>query len=349
MKIALIGGARPNFMKIAPLCWELSRQKIKYFLVNTGQHFSSNMSEDFFSEFKIQPDYSLKPSKKSVVKQFSDIMIDLEKIFEDEKPTVVIVVGDVNSTLAGALVANKMNIALVHVEAGLRSYNRLMPEESNRILVDHLSDKLFVTSEGAVDNLKKEGLSENIYVVGNVMMDTLESFLCDAGESQEHFYFCTLHRAENIDNKKIFIEILNALEKIKEDAPIYFSLHPRTKKMAERFGLMGRMKIIFNLLDPLSYRQSVYYQKNAQLVFTDSGGIQEETSYVGTPCITLRTETERPVTVKLGTNTIGGITEKSILEVYRNKQLKKKQTSIPYWDGRTAERIIEIITTQYDA
>ncbi|OHA91075.1 MAG: UDP-N-acetylglucosamine 2-epimerase [Candidatus Zambryskibacteria bacterium RIFCSPHIGHO2_01_FULL_46_30] len=342
-KIALIGGARPNFMKIAPLCRKLERRNIPYFIVNTGQHFDSNMAGDFFKEFEIFPNYELHPSRNSVIKQVSDIICGLEKIFISEKPYMVVVVGDVNSTLAAALVANKMNIKLAHVEAGLRSHNKQMPEEFNRVMVDHISDILFVTSEGGVLNLEEEGITENVFFVGNIMIDTIKMFVKNIDLSKETFYFCTLHRAENIDNKRDFQNILNALEVISKDEKIYLSLHPRTKKMAEKFGLSRRLNQIFSILPPLSYKESLFYQKNAKLVLTDSGGIQEETSFLGVPCITLRIETERPVTVEEGTNTVGGVSRDSILKSYRNKKLVRKKTNITKWDGKAAKRIIDII------
>lgn len=342
-KIAIIGGARPNFMKVAPLVRELEKQKINHLLINTGQHFSREMAEDFFVEFGIRPDYNIFPRRDSVVTQFCDIMIELEKIFLAEKPSLVVVVGDVNSTLAGSIVANKMNIKLAHLEAGLRSYNDKMPEEINRVLTDRISNLLFVTSEEGIDNLKKEGISKNIYFVGNIMIDTLEMFLPDVKKTEEKFFFCTLHRAENVDDEKIFGEILDALEIISKDNKIYLPLHPRTRKMAEKHGYLQRIKNIFEILPPISYKDSLYYQSNAELVLTDSGGIQEETSYLGTPCITLRTETERPITVTNGTNTIGGVSKNSILEAYEKQTFKKTKTSIPHWDGKVAERVVEII------
>lgn len=344
-KIAVIGGARPNFIKIAPLCREFDKNKIKYFVINTGQHFDKNMAEDFFKEFKIKPNYNLKPSKISIVRQFANIMLGIEKIFLKEKPDLIIVVGDVNSTLAAALVANKLKIKLAHVEAGLRSFNYSMPEEFNRILTDHLANFLFVTTEEGKSNLKKEGITRNIHFVGNIMIDTLNFFLPKIKATGEKFYFCTLHRAENVDNKRIFKSILDALEDISGDAIIYLPLHPRTKKMAERFELMDRMRHIFKLLPPLNYQSSIFYQKNARLVLTDSGGVQEETSALGVPCITLRAETERPITVTKGTNIIGGVTKRSILKAYqiaKNKKVEKNK--IPKWDGLAAKRILGFIS-----
>ncbi len=342
-KIAIIAGARPNFMKIVPLVFALQRESLPYFVVNTGQHFDQNMAKVFFDEFGVQPDFSLQPSTTSVTSQFTDIMLGLEKIFVDNVPSLVVVVGDVNSTLAAALVANKMNIPVAHVEAGLRSHNKKMPEETNRILTDHISDVLFVTMEEGTENLKKENVTGEIFEVGNIMIDTLAHNVSDIRHTDEKFYFCTLHRAENVDDKKIFGEILDALESIGKDALVYLPLHPRTKKQAEQFGFMPRIEKIFHLLPPLSYTESLYYQKNAALVLTDSGGVQEETSFLGTPCLTLRTETERPVTVTQGTNTIAGVTTESILKAYKVKSLEKQNIQIPNWDGKTGERIVTIL------
>ena len=343
LKVAIIGGARPNFMKIFPLVQEFKKNKIFYFLVNTGQHFDKKMAQDFFVEFGIHPDYNLRPSHFSVIKQFSDIMIDLEKIFLKEKPNLVIVVGDVNSTLAGALVANKLGIKLAHVEAGLRSYNKEMPEEYNRILTDHLADFLFVSEESGIKNLHREGINKNIFFVGNIMLDTLRYFSSKIKNTKDFFYYCTLHRGENVDDKGTFKEILAALKEIARDSKIYLPLHPRTKKMAEQFGLMSRLKKIFELLPPLSYKESLFYEKNAQLILTDSGGVQEEATFLGVPCLTLRTETERPVTTKLGTNTVAGISKRLILRVYRCKDLKRKEVQIKFWDGLVCRRIVKII------
>lgn len=343
LNIGIIGGARPNFMKVAPLHRALKKHGMRHFIVNTNQHFDANMSRDFFHEFGFTPKYHLNPSRVSVIKQFSDILIEIEEVFEKEKPNLVVVVGDVNSTLAGAIAAKKMNISLAHVEAGLRSFNGAMPEEKNRILTDHISDLLFATEESGLSNLKKEGLRKNVYFVGNIMIDAVKAFAKKIKKTHEEFYFCTLHRAENIDNKKVFSEILDALEVIAKDKKIYLPLHPRTEKMAERFKLEKRIRRIFHVLPPLTYQESLFYQKNAMLVLTDSGGIQEETSFFGTPCLTLRTETERPITVARGTNTIAGVTKKSILSAYRKKTLQKGEGVIPLWDGKAAERIVKII------
>jgi UDP-N-acetylglucosamine 2-epimerase (non-hydrolysing) len=332
-------------MKVAPLCRALESRDMAYSLINTGQHYDDNMSEAFFRDFRIAPHITLNPSRVSAIKQFADIMIGLEDAWTQERPSMVVVVGDVNSTLAGALVANQLKLPLVHVEAGLRSFNRDMPEERNRVLTDRLADLLFVTMEEGIAHLEREGKTENVHLVGNIMIDTLAMFLPDVPTTDERFYFCTLHRAENIDHEERFGAILDALEEIAKDAPIYLPMHPRTEKMARAFGFRDRMDRIFKITPPLSYKDSVYRQKNAALVLTDSGGVQEETSFMGTPCLTLRTETERPITVTSGTSTIAGVTKETILQAYRDKDMEKKKTNIPLWDGHAAERIADIINS----
>lgn len=344
-KIAIIAGTRPNFVKIAPLAAELKKTQTPYFIVNTGQHFSREMSKDFLKELSVIPDYKLRPSQATSLTQFSQILIGLEKVFNKEKPSLVIVVGDVNSTLAGALSAKKLNIKLAHIEAGLRSYNQKMPEEYNRVLTDHLADILFASSKNDIENLKRENLTGKVYLVGNIMIDALATFNKTPLPNNEkgEFYFCTLHRAENVDDRKVFSEILDALEIISADCRIYLPLHPRTKERVQQFGLAKKIKQIFTLLPSIGYRQSISFQKNAKLILTDSGGVQEEASYLGTPCLTLRTETERPVTIDFGTNTLAGVTKQSILKAYRQKPLKKMTSKIPFWDGKTSSRIVKVL------
>lgn len=347
--IAIIAGARPNFMKVAPLCGELKKQKLPFILINTGQHFSADMAQDFLREFKLRADYTLAPSRATVKKQIADIKAGLKNIFSKTRPGLVVVVGDVNSTLAGAQAAKEMNIPLAHIEAGLRSYNSAMPEEHNRIQVDRLADLLFVTQEDGVKNLKKEGIIKGVHFVGNIMIDTLKLFAGKVKIIRGQYYFCTLHRAENVDNKKVFNEIVAALEVISRDAIIYLPLHPRTKKMAEKFGLLEKLQSICRLLPPLAYQQSVAYQQSAQLILTDSGGMQEEASYLGIPCLTLRTETERPVTVTQGTNIIAGVTTKSIFKAYQAVNFKQRKVKIKYWDGKTAQRIAALVKKELHA
>lgn len=344
-KIAIIGGARPNFMKILPLAKELRFEKIPFFIINTGQHFSREMSDKLLLEFGLRPKYNLKPSPKSVVVQIADILAGLDGIFKKEKPGLVIVVGDVNSTLAGALAANKLKIKLVHIESGLRSNNYKMPEEYNRKITDHLADILFATSKNDIENLKKEKAAGKIYHVGNIMIDTLKYHLNKLPRRtiKEKYYFCTLHRAENVDDPEVLRNILDALKKIAKDAPIFLPLHPRMEKMARKFGYYKDLKSIFKLLPPLGYRETITFQRNARLILTDSGGIQEEASFLGIPCLTLRTETERPITIEAGTNTLAGVSRNSILNAYKNKKLERRKVKIPLWDGQTAKRIVKIL------
>lgn len=343
-KIVIVGGARPNFMKIAPLALELKKHKARVSIVNAGQHYDSMMNEDFFKEFGISADVTLKPSRDSVTQQFADMLSGLGTAFETIKPDLVIVVGDVNATLAAALTAHMQHIPLAHVEAGLRSFNKAMSEEWNRLVTDQLSDILFVTEESGLKNLKREKLDARAHFVGNIMLDTLAMFLPKIKGKDERYYFCTLHRPQNVDDPKVLKGILDALEVISHDAPIYLPLHPRTARRSEEFGLQARFKKIFRLLPPLSYTETIQYQKSAGLVLTDSGGIQEETTFLGVPCLTLRDETERPVTVKQGTNIIGGTKEKTILAAYKKYGTKRKRVRpIQYWDGKTAARIARVL------
>lgn len=342
-KIALVGGVRPNFVKIAPLYHELRRRGGDFFLINAGQHFDDTMASQFFREFEMKPKVSLRPSHESVIKQMTDMMLGIESAILEHKPDLLVVFGDVNATLCAALAANKMHIKLAHVESGLRSANHDMPEETNRILVDRLSDILFTTEESGLKNLKREGVRGAVHHVGNIMMDTLSLFIPKIKPKKEKFYFGTLHRGENVDNREVFHQILVALEEIAKDATLYLSVHPRTEKKAIEFGFLDRIKSICRVLPPLSYLDTISYQKHAQLVLTDSGGIQEETSFLGTPCLTLREETERPITVTHGTNIIGGVTTKSILSAYKKHPFSKKKLKAPFWDGKASKRIADVL------
>jgi UDP-N-acetylglucosamine 2-epimerase (non-hydrolysing) len=340
--IILVGGARPNFMKITPLYLELKKRGAKVTLVNAGQHFDAEMSGDFFREFGVKPDVVLQPSRNTEHEQFSDMLMGLGKEYARLQPDLAIVVGDTNTTLAAALAARLQDIPVAHVEAGLRSFNRVMREERNRILVDSMSQFLFITEKSARENIRAERLTGKVFLVGNVMMDMIRLFPPKPLGISEPFFFATLHRPENVDDQKIFGDILDALEVIARDAPIYLPLHPRTKKRAEEFGYGKRLSEIFRLLSPLGYAATIAYEKEAELVLTDSGGLQEETTFLGTPCITLREETERPITVEKGTNMIGGITKTSILRAYKKPRRAKKRV-IPLWDGKTAGRIADTL------
>lgn len=346
-KIAIIGGARPNFMKMAPLYRAFKKRKLNFITINSGQHFSDNMAKQFLDEFEMSIDYNINPRHDSLGLQLADIFSGLKKILLKEKIELLIVFGDVNATLISAMVAKELNIKIAHVEAGLRSFNDKMPEEKNRILTDQISDYLLAPSEDAVKNLEAEKVSGQVILVGNIMIDNVHHFLPKIEESDEKFYFCTLHRPENVDNKENILAILEALEHIAQYQKIYLPLHPRTSKNMETFGLTNLLDKIFHILDPLNYKQSLYYQKNALLVLTDSGGVQEESSIFGTPCLTLRDDTERPITVTHGTNIVAGTSKEGIINAYNSISLVKKRVDIPLWDGQTAARIIQFLQ-EYD-
>jgi UDP-N-acetylglucosamine 2-epimerase (non-hydrolysing) len=374
MKIIISAGARPNFIKIAPLIDELDRfnnklrsgSGIKHLLVHTGQHYDNEMSGSFFDDLALpRPDIYLGIGSGSHTEQVSRIMVRFEKVCSRERPDLVVVVGDVNSTVACALTAARLRIPVAHVEAGLRSFDRSMPEEVNRVLTDQISDYLFTTCEDANRNLKREGISEEkIHFVGNIMIDTLLKFapLINTrnkiiGDDKE-YALLTLHRPANVDNKVVFKGLLGALREISRKIPILFPAHPRTQKQIKIFryeryfnflnprpaGSLNAKKTI-NLLNALSYTEFLGLMKGARLVLTDSGGVQEETTILKVPCLTLRDNTERPVTVKKGTNIIAGRDPDNIVKAasraLKNRAPYKKNPR--YWDGRTAERIVNIL------
>ncbi len=359
MKIINVVGARPNFMKIAPLMREYkNHSNIKPILVHTGQHYDKNMSESFFIDLEIpKPDYNLGVGSGSHTEQTAKIMIEFEKICIKEKPDLVLVVGDVNSTIACSLVAVKLGIKVAHVEAGLRSFDKNMPEEINRILTDRISNYLFITEKSGIENLKKEGFSEeNIFFVGNVMIDTLK-FLLDKINKKDTFkkyklkekdyILLTLHRPSNVDNKESLSNLLNIIKKVQENKKLIFPIHPRTKNNIEKFSLNKELEEMKNLIitEPLDYLNFMNLVVNSKLILTDSGGIQEETTYLGVPCITLRENTERPITIEEGTNILTGL-DKSLIISSVNDILegKNKKGKIPeFWDGNTSKRIVEVL------
>ncbi len=355
--IFIIGGARPNFMKIAPLIRELERQKIKFKLIHTGQHYDYNMSKIFFDNLGIsKPDYFLNVGSGSHAFQTAKIMIEFEKVILKEKPKLIIVVGDVNSTIACALVAKKLLIEVAHVEAGLRSFDKKMPEEINRKLTDHLADYLFVTEESGLFNLKNEGIdSSKIFFVGNIMIDNLltnsklareNNYYKGLGLIRDSYGLITIHRASNVDTKKDLERVIKTLNYIQSKIKIIFPIHPRTQKNLKNFNLDEQLKkpnII--LTEPLGYLEFLNLMMNAKFILTDSGGIQEEASYLKIPILTLRQNTERPITIEKGTNTLIG-NDFNKLKMYVDKILSdsyKKGQEIEKWDGKTSQRIVEII------
>ena len=360
MKILNVVGARPNFMKIAPIHRELQKypEVFESKIVHTGQHYDERMSKFFFDDLQLpEPDMYLGIGSGTHAEQTARVMIEFEKICMAEKPDVVLVVGDVNSTAACSMVASKLWIPIVHVEAGLRSYDRKMPEEINRLVTDVLADFLFTTEKSGTDNLIKEGIDPvKIHFVGNVMIDSLVHFLEKAKSSKileeqnisaGNYALVTLHRPSNVDEPENFLKIFSAFEEIQKDIPIVFPIHPRTKNNIAKFGLESRVNSLKNLklLPPAGYLDFVQLQQNAKFLMTDSGGIQEETTFLGIPCLTLRENTERPITAEIGTSVILGTDTQKIIE---NAQLiladKWKKGQIPQlWDGRAAERIVKVL------
>jgi len=350
-------------MKIAPLVRAIDRRnrtdrrnRINFRIVHAGQHYDEEMSKVFFEEFDIpEPDYLLNGGSGSHAGQTAKVMLEFEKVCLTEKPDIVVVVGDVNSTLACSITAKKLAIQVAHVEAGLRSGDRSMPEEINRIVTDSISDYLFVTEKSGIENLKREGKDEtSIYFTGNIMIDTLYDCLNKLKRLQADrqtvprgpYAVVTLHRPSNVDDKEKLKAILKALKEISRDMDLFFPIHPRTQKNMERFrlgNLLNHSNIKF--MAPMSYLQFLGLWKDAALVLTDSGGIQEETTVLGIPCFTIRDNTERPVTIKKGTNVLVGTTGKGILKAYREfKKGGRKKGKIPeLWDGKTAERIVNIL------
>ncbi|HOM77034.1 MAG TPA: UDP-N-acetylglucosamine 2-epimerase (non-hydrolyzing), partial [Anaerohalosphaeraceae bacterium] len=327
IKIICVCGARPNFMKIAPIMRAFNQSgKFQTLLVHTGQHYDAKMSQLFFDELAIpKPDVNLEVGSGSHAVQTAEIMKRFEPVVLDFKPDYVLVVGDVNSTIACGLVAVKLGVKLIHVEAGLRSFDRSMPEEINRILTDSISDLLFVTEQSGVDNLKREGVnSDKVYLVGNVMIDTLlanrnkaeqSPILEQLGLEKRKYAVITLHRPSNVDCLEGLEKIIAAFEVIQKDLKLVFPIHPRTKKNIEGSALKGRVEAMQNLilLEPAGYLDFLKLTANAALVLTDSGGIQEETTILGIPCLTLRENTERPITITEGTNQLVKLTTQDIL------------------------------------
>jgi len=356
MKLTFVVGARPNFMKIAPIMREASKyESIEQVLVHTGQHYDKNMSEWFFRELGIPlPDVNLGVGSGPHGKQTGEIMRDFEEFLMREGGDIVIVVGDVNSTIACGLVASKLHIPLAHVEAGLRSFDRRMPEEINRLLTDAISDYLFTPAEEANENLGKEGIpEEKIYLVGDVMIDTLiwemertknlnKPPIDDLKDKE--YATLTLHRPSNVDVLETFKGIMNALNTIAKEIEIIFPAHPRTQERMKEFRIYPDNDNI-RVIDPLSYREFLRLYKNSRFVLTDSGSIQQETSYLNIPCLTIRENTERPFTVTKGTNILVGTnTERIVNEAGKIlKGCEKKSKGFPLWDGKASERIVKIL------
>ena len=358
----LIAGARPNFMKIAPIIRELQKHTdtFSFQLIHTGQHYDAAMSDVFFKELEIpKPDFHLNIGSGSHADQTAKIMMAYEPICISEKPAIVLVVGDVNSTVACSLVAKKLNIKVAHVEAGLRSGDIKMPEEVNRIVTDSITDFFFITEKSGIDNLLAEGKEENnIHFVGHVMIDNLFNQIeklktfsktqlkvsSKLKAEYPEYGVVTLHRPSNVDDKDSLTSIIGALTKISSQLPLFFPVHPRTKNNIENFGLSLPSSII--PLEPLSYMEFLNLFKDASVVLTDSGGIQEETTALGVPCVTIRENTERPITLTEGTNVLVGTSSAEIIAKANEAIKKKNKTSKrpALWDGNASVRIIEILS-----
>jgi UDP-N-acetylglucosamine 2-epimerase (non-hydrolysing) len=406
MKVMSVVGARPNFMKVAPIIRAIRDHNdsvpystshdgtvagtghIDHVLVHTGQHYDRLMSDSFFADLKLpEPDVHLGVGSGSHAEQAAEIMRKFEKVLCVERPDVLVVVGDVNSTLACALVAAKISFdasgrrpLIVHVEAGLRSWDRSMPEEVNRVLTDQLSDLLFVTEESGLKNLAREGVpSDKVHFVGNTMIDSLLAYkgkaeesriledlgLLNSGHGTQSYALLTLHRPANVDSRDAFLDILEGLQELTGECRIIFPAHPRTQKNIRGLGLekyfdlhcvqdeTGESTAVnkegaIEMIAPLGYIDFLHLMNNATLVITDSGGIQEETTCLGVPCVTVRENTERPVTIWSGTNVLAGVKREGIRRAIRQQLKSKPSGTVPEkWDGKSASRILDVISCEF--
>ncbi len=372
VKILSVVGARPNFVKIAPLMWEMRKYpEIAPILVHTGQHYDVRMSGQFFQELRIPPpDISLEVGAGSHAYQTAEVMKRIEPVLEERRPDLVLVVGDVNSTLAAALTAVKLQLPVAHVEAGLRSFDRTMPEEINRVATDAISDYLFVTEESGRQNLLNEGVPpKKIHFVGNVMIDSLEesrnlwqsaTIHQQLGIEKGTYGVITLHRPSNVDETAKLNEVLGALAQIAHELPLIFPVHPRTRKQLETaHGASSFLSLSSEqttapkrgilCVEPLGYLDFLALTAGARLIFTDSGGVQEEATVLGVPCLTLRENTERPVTVSHGTNQIVGSSPRRILEAAQQVLVGPRQSSMqpPLWDGKASQRIVTVLREKF--
>ena len=393
IKVLTVVGARPNFMKAAPIIRAIEKHNsagknplIQHLLVHTGQHYDAIMSDRFFADLGLpKPDMHLGVGSGSHGLQTAEVLKKFETVLSTDSPDVVIVVGDVNSTLACALAASKVSSTpskrrplIAHVEAGLRSFDRDMPEEINRVLTDHLADLLFVSEKAGLTNLQREGISEDkIFFVGNTMIDSLLAFKKQAEQSRvlddlglrgsangngnrrlaKKYSLLTLHRPSNVDDRESLQQILEGLSELAHESEIIFPVHPRTCRRIDEFGFQGYFSDRSNgrergirLIDPLGYLDFVCVMKNAQLVLTDSGGIQEETTCLGIPCVTIRENTERPVTVTHGTNIVAGVSSAGIRKAIARQIVRKHKSTAPEkWDGKSAQRIVAVLSRAVSA
>lgn len=352
MRICHVIGARPNFMKAAPVIRALSVYPVEQIVVHTGQHYDFNMSDVFFQQLGMPaPDINLQVGSGSHAQQTAQIMCRFETVVLEKKPDFVVVYGDVNSTVAAAMVCSKLGVRVAHVEAGLRSFDRTMPEELNRLVTDQLADLLFTPSEDGNRNLAREGVApEKVFLVGNVMIDTLVRMLPEADRRlpaglPPRYALVTLHRPSNVDDLDWLGSLLSSLERVGHELEVIFPVHPRTRQKISSLGIGPESNGHIRFSEPLPYLEFLGLQKHASVVITDSGGIQEETTFLGVPCLTVRENTERPATITIGTNVlVGRNTARLTDELFRVLSGPRKNTSVPpLWDGHAAERIAEVI------
>ena len=359
MKVSIVLGTRPEIIKMSPIIRECERSKIDYFILHTNQHYSHNMDRIFFRQLNLpDPKYNLDVGSGSQAEQTGKMLIEIERVLENEEPNVVLVEGDTNTVLAGALAACKLGIKVGHVEAGLRSYDRKMPEEINRVLADHCSDYLFTPTEKAKKILLSEGLPEDrVFVTGNTIVDAVyqnidhanrkRRVLSEFGLKPGGYFLATVHRQENVDDKNRFAEILKALELVGEHFyyPVIYPVHPRAVKMMKEFGLENNS---VRLIEPLDFLTFLQFERNAKLVLTDSGGVQEETCILGVPCVTLRDNTERPETLEVGSNILAGADSDKILRCANLMVAKDNSWENPFGDGNAGKRIVEILMEKHE-
>jgi UDP-N-acetylglucosamine 2-epimerase (non-hydrolysing) len=359
--ISIVLGTRPEIIKFSPVIRECMRVGQEFSIIHTGQHYSYNMDRVFFEQLKLpETDYNLEVGSGTHAEQTGKMLIGIERSLGKQKPQVVLVEGDTNTVLAGALAATKLGIKVGHVEAGLRSYDTQMPEETNRTLADHCSDLLFAPTPRSRDTLLREGIpKQKIFVTGNTIVDAVKQNIKIANKKRKNitqeklalklqtYFVVTLHRQENVDNPDRLRRIIKGLEKVQKDTgyPIVYPVHPRTKKNLEKLGLqLEEIKTI----DPLDYLNFLWLESNARLVLTDSGGVQEETCTLNVPCVTLRDNTERPETLEVGSNILAGANPDKIVECVQIMLEKKRWWKNPFGDGKAGERIVHILKTERD-
>jgi len=354
MRVAIILGTRPEIIKMAPVIRELEKRKSDFFILHTGQHYSYNLDKVFFEQLELpHPEYNLEVGSGSHAEETGKMLVGIEKVLLEKKPDVVLAEGDTNSVLAAAVAAVKLHIKVGHVEAGLRSYDRSMPEEINRTLADHCSDYLFAPTEKAKGILLGEGIpKERIFVTGNTIVDSVYQNLEIAEErgdtldtlhlNPREYFLVTLHRQENVDNRVRITSILEGLDKIAAEfrLQVIYPVHPRSQKMMDKFKLRPKG---LRLIDPLDYLSFLQLESHAKLILTDSGGVQEEACILGSPCVTLRDNTERPETIEVGSNILAGSSPDKILECSKVMLSRKNEWENPFGDGKAGVRIIDIL------